>query len=59
MRYPAAHYLSLFLYLLFITPYLWKLRQIDLVFVLLAGLVLPIFELYRQRKIMNSLAKKY
>jgi hypothetical protein len=50
MRYPAAHYFSLFLYLLFITPYLWKLRQVDLISVLLVGLVLPIFELYRQKK---------
>jgi hypothetical protein len=58
MRYPAAHYFSLFLYLLFITPYLWKLRQVDLISVLLVGLVLPIFELYRQKKIIISLAKK-
>lgn len=50
MKHTFVHYLALLMLALFFLPYVWKLRQLDLTLVLLLGLALPLYELYRTRK---------
>ena len=45
----CAHFVHLWQLIILILPYIWKLKQFDLLAILIMGMVLPIFDFITSR----------